>query len=100
MSPSADERPAGRAVWARLAVLVVLLAAAAAVAGVVGLPDPAQLRADIAAAGPVAPALFVLVYAVATLAPLPKNVFAVVAGDLTAVDVLEGRSPFPRPRQP
>ncbi len=49
-------------------------------AGIVGLPDRAQLRADIEAAGPVAPALFVLVYAVATLAPLPKNVFAVVAG--------------------
>lgn len=80
MSLSRGGRPAGRAVWARLAVLVVLLTMAAAVAGLVGLPDPTQIRADIAAAGSAAPVLFVLVYAVATLAPLPKNVLAVVAG--------------------
>ncbi|WP_219417001.1 TVP38/TMEM64 family protein [Pseudonocardia nigra] len=71
---------AGRFVWVRLVVFVAIVAAAAAVAGVVGLPDPAQLRADIAAAGPAAPALFVLVYAAATLAPLSKNVLAAAAG--------------------
>lgn len=66
--------------WLRLTALVVLLVAAAVVASMVGLPDPAQLRADIEAVGPLAPALFVLVYSLVTLAPLPKNVFAVAAG--------------------
>lgn len=73
-------RPEGRGVWIRLIALIVVLAAAALVAAVVGLPDPARLRADIEAVGPIAPALFVLVYAIATLVPLPKSVFAVLAG--------------------
>lgn len=72
----------GRAVWTRLIVFVGAIGVAAVAAAVVGLPDEEQLRADIAAAGPVAPVLFVLVYAVATLAPLPKNILAVVAGAL------------------
>lgn len=59
---------------------MLLLAIAIAVAAVVGLPDPAELRDDIAAAGTAAPVLFVLLYAVATLAPLPKNVLAAGAG--------------------
>lgn len=66
--------------WVRLAVLVVVVALAAAVALLVGLPDEEQLRADVAAVGPVAPVLFLLLYAVATLAPLPKNVLSVAAG--------------------
>ncbi len=76
------DEPADRLVWVRLAVLVIILAGAAAVVALVGPPDPTQLRADIAAAGPAAPALFVVIFAVATLAPLPKNVLAVVAGFL------------------
>jgi uncharacterized membrane protein YdjX (TVP38/TMEM64 family) len=80
-------RPRSRHVWIRLVGLVAIVAAAAAVAGVVGMPDPAQLRAAIAAAGPVAPALFVLLYAAATLAPLPKNVLAAVAGLLFGLAV-------------
>lgn len=77
---SDEAQPTGRAVWARLVLFVLLLAIAIAVAAVVGLPDPAELRDDIAAAGTAAPVLFVLLYAVATLAPLPKNVLAAGAG--------------------
>lgn len=68
--------------WTRLIVFVGVPGVGVVIAAVVGLPDEDQLRADIAAAGPVAPVLFVLVYAVATLAPLPKNVLAAVAGAL------------------
>ena len=73
-------RDARRSVWVRLAVLVLVVALAAVLAAQVGLPDVAQLRADVAGAGPAAPALFVLGYAVATLAPLPKNVLTSAAG--------------------
>lgn len=69
-------------VWVRLGLLGAFLAAAVAVAALVGLPDPARLRAGIAATGPAAPALFVLLYALVTLAPLPKNVLGVLAGVL------------------
>lgn len=72
--------PSGPAIWARLAILVVVLAAGATVASLVELPNPAQLRFFVASAGPAAPALFVLIYAAATLAPLPKNVLGVLAG--------------------
>jgi len=64
----------------RLVVLVVLVGAGAAVAVMVGLPDLAGLRDYVAALGPSAPAVFVLLYAAATLAPLPKNVMSAVAG--------------------
>jgi uncharacterized membrane protein YdjX (TVP38/TMEM64 family) len=77
-----EVRSVGRAVRVRLAVLGVVVAAAVVVAVVVGLPDVESLRAGIAAAGPAAPVLFVLLYAVATLAPLPKNVLSTVAGVL------------------
>ncbi len=39
----------------------------------VGLPDLAGLRDYVGALGPAAPGVFVLLYAAATLAPLPKN---------------------------
>lgn len=77
---SDQQRPTVRAVWVRLVALALLVAAGVLVAVLVGLPDPEQLRADITAAGPTAPVLFVLLYAVVTLAPLPKNVFAALAG--------------------
>jgi uncharacterized membrane protein YdjX (TVP38/TMEM64 family) len=66
----------------RLVIFVVIIAAAGTVAGIVGLPDLKQLRTGIASAGPAGPALFVLLYTVATLAPVPKNVIATVAGVL------------------
>jgi len=46
----------------------------------VGLPDLAGLRDYVGALGPAAPGVFVLLYAAATLAPLPKNVMSAVAG--------------------
>jgi uncharacterized membrane protein YdjX (TVP38/TMEM64 family) len=73
-------RRSGRFVWVRLVVLASVLVVAAVVAASVGLPDAAQLRADIAAMGPAAPAVFVLLYALVTLVPLPKNVLSVIAG--------------------
>lgn len=79
---STGDHVPGRTVWARLIVFVGVAGVAVVAAALVGLPDVERLRADIAAAGPVAPVLFVLVYAAATLAPLPKNVLAVVAGAL------------------
>lgn len=74
-----DPRPV-RAIWVRLVLLVVILVGAVVVAALLGLPDVERLRADIAAAGPAAPALFVLLFGAMTLAPLPKNVLATVAG--------------------
>ncbi len=74
--------PVGRAVWVRLILFAVLAVVAVLVAVVVGMPDVESLRVDISAAGPVAPVLFVLLYAVATLAPLPKNVLSALGGVL------------------
>ncbi|PPK98150.1 putative membrane protein YdjX (TVP38/TMEM64 family) [Kineococcus xinjiangensis] len=74
------QRPGRQAVLLRAGVLALLLVAAAVVALTVEVPDAATLRARIAAAGLWAPALFVLLYAAMTLAPLPKNVMSAVAG--------------------
>lgn len=78
--PASGRRPTARTVWVRLAAFALLIAAGVVIAVVVGVPDAERLRADVTAAGPVAPVLFGLLYAVATLAPLPKNVFAALAG--------------------
>ncbi len=75
-------RPSGRAAWARLFALVAILAAAGVTAAVVGLPDAQQIRMRSTAAGPAAPVFFGLLYATVTLLPLPKNVFAALAGVL------------------
>ncbi len=74
------DRTTARHPWARLAGLAAALAVASVAAVSVGLPDPDQLTADVAAIGPAAPAVFVLLYAVVTLVPLPKNVLTLVAG--------------------
>lgn len=66
----------------RLLALVAVLVAAGVTAAVVGLPDAQQIRAYVDGAGPAAPAVFVLIYALVTLLPLPKNVFAALAGVL------------------
>ena len=71
-----------RLVWVRLTVLVLVVTLAAVVAALVGLPDVTRLRADVAGLGPAGPAVFVLLYAAATLAPLPKNVLTAAAGVL------------------
>lgn len=72
--------PGVRGIWLRGGVLILILGAAITAAVVVGLPDVAALQADIAAAGPAAPVVFVLVYSAVTLAPVPKNVLSAVAG--------------------
>ncbi len=72
--------PGTRGLFLRGGVFLLVLSVAITAAVVVGLPDVAALHADIAAAGPAGPAVFVLVYAVATLAPAPKNVLSAVAG--------------------
>ncbi|SNS10945.1 Uncharacterized membrane protein YdjX, TVP38/TMEM64 family, SNARE-associated domain [Geodermatophilus pulveris] len=71
-----------RLAWARLALLVLAVALAAVVAAVVGLPDVAQLRADVDRLGSAAPAVVALLYAVVTLTPLPKTVLSAAAGAL------------------
>ena len=68
--------------WARLLALVAILAAAGVTAAVVGLPDAQQIRVRSTSAGPAAPVFFGLLYAMVTLLPLPKNVFAALAGVL------------------
>ncbi|WP_435200287.1 TVP38/TMEM64 family protein [Janibacter sp. GS2] len=64
----------------RLLALVAVLVVAGVIAAVVGPPDVERVQARIDAAGHAAPVLFVLIYAVVTLLPLPKNVVAALAG--------------------
>ena len=77
---SEGEPRQARAVRLRAAALVLLLAGLVVAAVVVGVPDAAAVREDVAALGPLAPAVFVLLYAAVTLLPLPKNVITAVAG--------------------
>ena len=69
-----------RVVWFRLAGFVVVLVAVTVAAFVVDLPRMAELRALVENFGLLAPVVFVLLYALITLAPLPKNVLSVLAG--------------------
>lgn len=62
--------------------LVAILAAGGVFVAVEGLPDAQHLRVRVTEAGPAGPALFVLLYALVTLLPLPKNVFAALSGVL------------------
>lgn len=64
----------------RLLLAVGLLAALVLVAVLLPLPGPAQLRAWALAAGPAAPLLMFLGYAVVTVAPVPRTVFTLTAG--------------------
>lgn len=87
---SSGEKPAAsaklvssrRLPWLRFAALLVLLATGGVLAAWVGLPNTEELRAQIAGAGPLAPALFIALYALVSLLPVPKNVFAGLAGVL------------------
>ncbi len=64
----------------RLAALGAVLLGGAAVAAQVGLPSVDSLRATVESAGWAAPVAFVGIYALVTLAPLPKNVLSALAG--------------------
>jgi uncharacterized membrane protein YdjX (TVP38/TMEM64 family) len=67
-------------VWWRLCGFLALLGAAAVVALTVDLPGTAETRATIEDTGWAAPVVFVGLYALVTLAPVPKNVLSAVAG--------------------
>ena len=58
----------------------MLVGAALLVADVVGMPNAAQLRARFAGLGWWAGLGYAVIYAVATLSPLPKSVFTLAAG--------------------
>ncbi|MEU4626545.1 TVP38/TMEM64 family protein [Actinoplanes sp. NPDC023801] len=72
----------GRARLLRLTGLLAVLAVLTAVAVYVGVPDLESLRSQSAALGWWAPAVFVLLYAVVSLLPLPKTVFTLAGGAL------------------
>lgn len=77
--------PRGPASWWRPLAFVLVLAAAAGVALAVDLPTGAELRATVGAAGWAAPVVFAGIYALLTLAPVPKNVVTAAAGVLFGV---------------
>lgn len=66
----------------RLVLLLVFVAAATVVVLLVPVPGVEQLRSMTESAGWWAPAVFVLGYAVLTLAPVPKSVLSIAAGVL------------------
>lgn len=69
-----------RASWLRPLGFVVLLAAVAVAGLIVELPSAEALRAEVARFGDAAPLALLLVYAAATLAPLPRNVLSAACG--------------------
>lgn len=64
----------------RAVTLLVLLVVVVVVAVVGGAPQRGQVEGWLTAAGPGAPLVFVLVYALSTLFPVPKNVLSILAG--------------------
>lgn len=64
----------------RLGPLLALVAAAAAAALLFPLPSVDEIRNYFGSTGWWGPAVFILAYAVLTLAPVPKNVMSVAAG--------------------
>ncbi|MGQ0840385.1 TVP38/TMEM64 family protein [Actinokineospora sp.] len=63
-----------------LIVALGLLAALVAASLLVSIPSPAEVRAWASAAGWATPVLFLLAYAVLTVAPIPRTVFSLSAG--------------------
>lgn len=72
--------PPHRALWWRLGVLVALIVGGAVLALLIDLPRSDEVRRRIDDTGALAPIVFVIGYALATLAPVPKNVLSVVGG--------------------
>lgn len=66
--------------WVRLAVLAVLVLGGFAGFALLGAPSPQQVEEAIRSVGPVAPLVFVLVYAVLTVLVFPGSVLTVAAG--------------------
>lgn len=71
--------------WWRLAVFSGVVAAAVVVAVTTDVPSATELRGLIAAAGWAAPVTFIGLYALVTLAPVPKNVLSALGGLLFGV---------------
>ncbi len=71
--------------WWRLAVFSGVVVAAVVVALTIDLPSAAQLRGLVTAAGWAAPVSFIGLYALVTLAPVPKNVLSALGGLLFGV---------------
>jgi uncharacterized membrane protein YdjX (TVP38/TMEM64 family) len=65
---------------AKVIVSLSLLAAAVVAAFTLPIPSPAELRDWAASAGPATALLFLAVYAVCTVAPIPRTVFNLAAG--------------------
>lgn len=68
--------------WLRLGLLAALLVGVVVVLVVHGVPTLEQVRSTVAEAGAWAPVLFVVLFALATLAVLPVTVFSLAAGVL------------------
>lgn len=68
------------ALW-RLVGLLLIIATVALLATLTGVSDLERLR-DLTGAGPVAPVVFVLIYATYTLAPLPRTALSILTGVL------------------
>ncbi|MEO7059177.1 MAG: TVP38/TMEM64 family protein [Lapillicoccus sp.] len=66
----------------RLAALAVVIGTALLLTQVIGIPDLTQLRQQFAGLGWWAGPGYVMLYALATLSPLPKSVFTLAAGAL------------------
>jgi len=64
----------------RLAAFVALITASVVVALALDLPTAAEIRQWVDSYGSLAPVVFVGLYALITLAPLPKNVLSAAAG--------------------
>lgn len=79
-TPSAPHPAAPRAGRARFVLGVGVLAALVLVAVLLPLPDPMQLREWAQSAGPAAALLFLLGYAVITIAPIPRSLLTLTAG--------------------
>ncbi len=75
MRPQLSRRALVRAV-----MLVVLLTAVVVVALVGGVPQRADVERWLTGVGPAAPALFIILYAVISLFPVPKNVLSLLGG--------------------
>lgn len=77
VSDDADDH---RSTVVKAAVLAAVIVAGVVAWLVFGVPDLGQVQSAIDRAGPWAPILFVVAYAVITLTPIPKSVLSIAAG--------------------
>lgn len=82
VSAGPEARPARRAALLRFVTGVVLLVAVLALLTWLGLTDVTRVRAAVQAAGPAAPAAYVLGYALTGALPVPRWTLTVTGGIL------------------